>query len=119
MGWGRRAGTRSIITISDHEAKASGFCRENGVDHILTQPRSPTTTAKIERFHRTLRVEFNTRQVFRTLRPHRRRSMMGHVLQPNGIVCVESQHISVGKNYGGQRLRRPGHRGAVSVLGRQ
>jgi transposase InsO family protein len=35
------------------------ICRENGVDHILTQPRSPTTTGKIERFHRTLRVEFN------------------------------------------------------------
>ena len=44
------------------------ICRENGVDHILTQPRSPTTTGKIERFHKTLRVEFDTRQVFRNLR---------------------------------------------------
>ena len=44
------------------------ICRENGVDHILTQPRSPTTTGKIERFHRSLRVEFNTRQVFRSLK---------------------------------------------------
>ena len=44
------------------------ICRENGIDHILTQPRSPTTTGKIERFHRSLRVEFNTRQVFRNLR---------------------------------------------------
>jgi transposase InsO family protein len=44
------------------------ICRENGVDHILTQPRSPTTTGKIERFHRSLRVEFNTRQVFRNLK---------------------------------------------------
>src|ERR1700726_238146 len=44
------------------------ICRENGVDHILTQPRSPTKTGKIERFHRTLRIEFNTRQVFRTLK---------------------------------------------------
>ena len=44
------------------------ICRENGVDHILTQPRSPTTTGKIERFHRTLRVEFNTRQMFRNLK---------------------------------------------------
>jgi transposase InsO family protein len=43
------------------------ICRENGVDHILTQPRSPTTTGKIERFHRSLRTEFNTRQVFKTL----------------------------------------------------
>src|SRR5215471_19807782 len=44
------------------------ICRENGVDHILTQPRSPTTTGKIERFHRTLREDFNTRQVFRNLK---------------------------------------------------
>jgi transposase InsO family protein len=44
------------------------ICRENGVDHILTEPRSPTTTGKIERFHKTLRVEFDTRQVFRNLK---------------------------------------------------
>ena len=43
------------------------ICRENGVDHLLTQPRTPTTTGKVERFHRTLRIEFDTRQVFRTL----------------------------------------------------
>jgi transposase InsO family protein len=44
------------------------ICRENGVDHILTEPRSPTTTGKIERFHRTLRIEFDTRQIFRNLK---------------------------------------------------
>jgi transposase InsO family protein len=122
------------------------ICRENGFDHILTEPRSPTTTGKIERFHRTLRVEFNTRQVFRNLkiaqealdewvsyyntqRPHqaledatpesRFRRRQDNPRQParpaerngeqwlsrrvarNGIVCVDSQHISVGKNYGG------------------
>ena len=123
------------------------ICRENGVDHILTQPRSPTTTGKIERFHRTLRVEFNTRQVFKTLktaqealdewvtyyntqRPHqalqdgtpesRFRSgaeehpaatlkhaersgdqWVSRRVAPNGIVCVDSQHISVGKHYSG------------------
>ena len=33
-------------------------CRENGVTHRLTQPRSPTTTGKVERFHRSLRAEF-------------------------------------------------------------
>ena len=122
------------------------ICRENGVDHILTQPRSPTTTGKIERFHRTLRVEFNTRQVFRNLkmaqealdewvtcyntqRPHQAlgdatpasrflggqdkprelarppewngEQWVSRRVAPNGIVCVDSQHISVGKNYGG------------------
>jgi transposase InsO family protein len=44
------------------------ICRENGVDHLLALPGKPTTTGKIERFHRTLRAEFNTRQVFRNLR---------------------------------------------------
>jgi transposase InsO family protein len=43
------------------------ICRENGIEHLLTQPRSPTTTGKIERFHRTLRTEFNTAQVFSSL----------------------------------------------------
>src|SRR5487761_2318666 len=44
------------------------ICRENGIEHLLTAPRSPTTTGKIERFHKTLRVEFDTRQVFRNLK---------------------------------------------------
>ena len=44
------------------------ICRENGVEHLLTAPRSPTTTGKVERFHRTLRLEFDTRQVFSSLR---------------------------------------------------
>jgi hypothetical protein len=33
------------------------ICRENGITHRLTAVRSPTTTGKIERFHRTLRLE--------------------------------------------------------------
>jgi hypothetical protein len=33
------------------------ICRENGITHRLTAPRSPTTTGKIERFHKTLREE--------------------------------------------------------------
>jgi transposase InsO family protein len=43
------------------------ICRENGVEHLLTAPRSPTTTGKIERFHRTLRLEFDTTRVFASL----------------------------------------------------
>jgi len=34
------------------------ICNDNGVHHILTTPHSPTTTGKVERFHRTLRKEF-------------------------------------------------------------
>jgi transposase InsO family protein len=33
------------------------ICRENGITHRLTAPRSPTTTGKIERFHQTLQTE--------------------------------------------------------------
>jgi transposase InsO family protein len=44
------------------------ICRENGIEHLLTAPRSPTTTGKIERFHRTLRAEFDTGRVFSSLR---------------------------------------------------
>jgi hypothetical protein len=43
------------------------ICRENGIEHLLTQPRSPTTTGKIERFHRALRTEFRTDRTFTNL----------------------------------------------------
>jgi transposase InsO family protein len=43
------------------------ICRENGIKHRLTQPRSPTTTGKIERFHRAIRTEFRTDRVFASL----------------------------------------------------
>jgi transposase InsO family protein len=33
------------------------ICRDNGIAHRLTQPRHPTTTGKIERFHGSLRRE--------------------------------------------------------------
>lgn len=33
------------------------ICRENGITARVTKPNSPTTTGKIERFHRTLRRE--------------------------------------------------------------
>ena len=38
------------------------ICRENGIKHMLTAPRSPTTTGKVERWHKTLRREFLERQ---------------------------------------------------------
>lgn len=41
--------------------------RENGIGHLHTQPRSPTTTGKIERFHRAIRTEFRTDRVFASL----------------------------------------------------
>jgi transposase InsO family protein len=40
------------------EVLFDAICRQHGIEHLLTEPRSPTTTGKIERFHRTLRLEF-------------------------------------------------------------
>ena len=48
----------------DTEVLFDRICRENGIDHLLTAPRRPTTTGKVERFHRTMRQEFLTGRVF-------------------------------------------------------
>jgi hypothetical protein len=40
------------------------ICRENGIKHLLTAPNSPTTTGKVERFHKTVRSEFLAGRVF-------------------------------------------------------
>lgn len=51
------------------EVLFDAICREHGIEHLLTQPRSPTTTGKIERFHRSLRAEFlSTATPFTNLR---------------------------------------------------
>ena len=34
------------------------ICADNGIRHLLTAPYSPTTTGKVERFHKTLRAGF-------------------------------------------------------------
>ncbi|MEZ0054489.1 transposase InsO family protein [Mycobacterium sp. MAA66] len=50
------------------EVLFDAICRERGIEHLLTQPRSPTTTGKIERFHRSMRAEFLSEQAaFRNL----------------------------------------------------
>jgi len=51
----------------DTEVLFDRICRENGIDHLLTAPRRPTTTGKIERFHRTLRQEFLIGRTFQDL----------------------------------------------------
>jgi transposase InsO family protein len=51
----------------DTEVLFDRICRENGIDHLLTAPRRPQTTGKIERFHRSLRQEFLTGRVFADL----------------------------------------------------
>jgi len=46
---------------------SSRVCRENGIEHLLTQTRSPTTTGKVEPFYRAIRTEFRTDRVFASL----------------------------------------------------
>ncbi|MEA2685264.1 MAG: hypothetical protein QOE93_459 [Actinomycetota bacterium] len=41
--------------------------RDNDIKHLLTAPRSPTTTGKVERWHKILRGEFLTGKVFEDL----------------------------------------------------
>jgi transposase InsO family protein len=43
------------------------ICTNNGIRHILTKPRSPTTTGKVERWHKTLRGEFLSGKVFASI----------------------------------------------------
>jgi transposase InsO family protein len=51
------------------EVLFDAICREHGIEHLLTQPQSPTTTGKIERFHRSLRAEFlNNKPAFTNLK---------------------------------------------------
>jgi transposase InsO family protein len=43
------------------------ICHEHGIKHLLTAPYSPTTTGKVERLHKTLRVELFGRRAFASL----------------------------------------------------
>jgi transposase InsO family protein len=56
-----RFGHRAAETLFDR------ICRENGITHRLTAVRSPTTTGKIERFHKTLRRELFAKHSFTTI----------------------------------------------------
>jgi Integrase core domain len=57
------------------------ICAVNGIRHLLTAPRSPTTTGKVERWHKTRRAEF--------LRDHDRRHATLEELQAALDVWVE------------------------------
>jgi transposase InsO family protein len=43
------------------------ICRENGIKHLLTAPHAPTTTGKVERFHKTMKREFLAGTRFETI----------------------------------------------------
>ena len=54
---------------SSSEVLFDRVCMENGIAHLLTAPRSPTTTGKVERLHKTMRAEFfaDADRVFATI----------------------------------------------------
>jgi transposase InsO family protein len=54
------------------------ICREHGITHRLTGVRCPTTTGKIERFHKTLRAELLTGRRFDSLQ-HAQQAVDGWV----------------------------------------
>lgn len=56
-----RFGTHKAEVLFDR------MCRENGISHKLTAPRSPTTTGKIERFHQSVRKEFLLDRAFASI----------------------------------------------------
>jgi transposase InsO family protein len=114
-------------------------CRENGITHRLTEPRSPTTTGKVERFHRTMRAEFGTDRVFASLaaaqaeldewvadynqrRPHQAIGMVPpverfeHRPQPPRPVREQTAHDRTGDDW---VARRAGANGVISVSWQQ
>src|SRR2546421_1334481 len=76
------------------------ICRENGIKHLLTAPRSPTTTGKVERFHKTLRREFLTGKVFDSIEAAQV-ALDGWVTEYN----TEREHQSLGDRAPIERFR--------------
>ena len=67
------------------------ICRENGIRHLLTAPRSPTTTGKVERFHKTLKKDFLAGKTFESLE-EAQKAIDGWVVEYN----TERPHQGIG-----------------------
>lgn len=115
------------------------ICRENGIKHLLTAPRSPTTTGKVERFHKTLRREFLNGKTFASIddaqaqldgwvreynfeRPHQslgmavpwdRFRLAGNVVH----VDIDGSAIADAEVLAGGAMRRVGSTGLISFAG--
>jgi transposase InsO family protein len=83
------------------------ICRDNGIRHLLTAPRSPTTTGKVERWHRTLRREFLDGKVFSDIE-EAQRALDAWVEHYN----CERPHQSIGMVAPWERFRLAGQRTA-------
>ena len=110
------------------------ICRERGITHLLTGIRAPTTTGKIERFHKTLRTELLTGRRFDSLhhaqqvldawvadynlrRPHQAIAMLvpAQRFQPDTVV-PPSQPVTVGPT---EITRRVSASGLIGVCYQQ
>jgi transposase InsO family protein len=120
------------------------ICRENGIRHLLTAPSSPTTTGKVERFHKTVRREFLSGRIFASIeeaqaeldawidfynteRPHQGIGMVspatrfslapGEVVQPVLPEEHEAEELIDPKEAQGRRLlRMVSDHGRISLL---
>jgi transposase InsO family protein len=124
------------------EVLFDAICREHGIEHLLTAPRSPTTTGKIERFHRSLRAEFLSNKpaftslktaqqavdewvaYYNTARPHQSLNMTtpAERFTPNpSAPCITETAAVVRVDRGGQDWvsRRVTTNGVVSVAWQQ
>ena len=90
---------------SSSEVLFDRVCVENGIRHLLTAPRSPTTTGKVERLHKTMRAEFfaDADRVFATI-GELQAALDGWVAQYN----TERPHQSLG-------MRPPAERFALAA----
>jgi hypothetical protein len=75
------------------------ICRHNGITHRLTQPASPTTTGKIERFHGTARRELLNQTVFDS-KAHAQQVIAAWVAEYN----TDRPHQSLGRATPAQRF---------------
>jgi transposase InsO family protein len=76
------------------------ICPENGIGHLLTAPHSPTTTGKVERFHKTLKREFLDGKIFDSIEDAQQ-ALDGWVHEYN----YERAHQSVGDRSPIERFR--------------
>jgi transposase InsO family protein len=88
-----RYGLRPMEVLFDR------ICRENGIAHRLTAPRSPTTTGKIERFHGTVRRELLNGLVFDS-KAHAQAVIDAWVVEYN----TDRPHQSLGRATPAQRF---------------
>jgi hypothetical protein len=89
-----RFGPRDAETLFDR------ICRENGITHRLTAVRSPTTTGKVERFHKTLRDELFSKHTFTTIE-QAQRALDAFVEEYNAL----RPHQSLGERTPAERFR--------------